>query len=223
MDGIKKFGRWFAANISTVASFIGWLVSVGFFPALLAYSRGASPLEYGIAAVAGLLAAALIRYLWMAARNLRANARIKERLTSDSSPFDPMARVYENKRLFLRDLAPSGRRFVEGRKFVNCEIIGPGSIAIGTRSADSKPWPDFRDNTFYDVDCIEADPDVVSNTAVFFPDCDFDGCSFFHMNLLFFQRLPTAWHWITPDYSQPPLALEDGKDGKEAEDAKSAE
>lgn len=32
---------------------------------------------------------------------MRANARIKERLSSDSSPFDPMARVYESKRLFF--------------------------------------------------------------------------------------------------------------------------
>jgi hypothetical protein len=59
-----------------------------------------------------------------AGKNWRADARIKEHLSSDSSPFDPMAKVYENKRLFLKDLAPAGRRLVFGKTFINCEIIG---------------------------------------------------------------------------------------------------
>jgi hypothetical protein len=138
------------------------------------------------------------RLWWIDARN-------RARLMSDSSPFDPMARVYEEKRLFLRDLAPVGRRQVFGKKFINCEIIGPGTALIGLRSSETRPFPKITDSRTYDVDCIQVDPTVASNLAIAFPDCDFEGCGFYHMTLLASERTNETLHWITPRFDEPRL------------------
>jgi hypothetical protein len=65
-------------------------------------------------------------------------------------------------------------------------------------------------NTF-DVDCIEVDPAIRSQLAVAFMDCDFDGCSFYHMTLLFMTRDNDTLHWITPNFNQLSL-MEQPKD-----------
>ncbi|GAA4750212.1 hypothetical protein GCM10023264_15900 [Sphingomonas daechungensis] len=134
----------------------------------------------------------------------RIEAKHRARLTGDSSPFDPMATVYENKRLYLRDLAPLGRRYVLGKRFIDCEIIGPGVAMVGITSDPSKPSLMRNSHTLDGVDCIEVDPDPArrSTQAIEFVDCDFDGCKFYHMSLLFSARENETLHWITKDARQ---------------------
>jgi hypothetical protein len=136
------------------------------------------------------------------ARLLRISAEHGAIVRGESTAFDPLANVYENKRLYLRDLAPVGRRFVQGKTFINCEIIGPGSALLGVRSSEHRPFPNIRDSAAYDVDCIEIDPSKQSMLAISFPDCDFIGCQFFHMTLLSTQRDNETLHWITKDSRQ---------------------
>ena len=133
-----------------------------------------------------------------------AQAKMLARLSSDSSHFDPMASTFENKVLFLKDLVPPGRRHMENRKFINCEIIGPGNIVVCLNSAEGVPSV-FRGNIYYDVDCIQVDPAVNSNNAIYFPGCDFEKCKFYNLNLLFYDRYSQDWHWITPISDQQVL------------------
>lgn len=190
-------------------------MSAGFFPAVIAATSSATPLGYAIGAVAGLLAFIVGRALWMAGRNWKVDAKIKERLSSDSSPFEPMARVYENKRLFLKDLIPPGGAVIVGRTFINCEIIGPGNIVVNLRSSEKLPFPVFRGNLHVDVDFVQIDTKVTTKNAIHFPDCGFDGCTFYKVNLLFYQRHPAdvgdPMHapWITPQFA-PMALIEDG-------------
>lgn len=206
---IRKFAQWSFTNLGNFLTLCGWFVSAGFFPALLKLSTGATLLQYGIAAVAGLIAFAVFRVCWNGARILKANAIARERLSSESSSFDPMAREFVDKRLFLRDLVPPGRRRLDGRKFLRCEIIGPGNIVVMLRSDETQPWPIFQHNIFNDVDMVQIAKAKLSNTAIYFPDCDFEHCHFFNVNLMFFERQNENWWWITPDPAQPTL-LPDG-------------
>ena len=128
----------------------------------------------------------------------------RERLAGDGSSFDPMASVYQNKRLFLRDLVPPGRRFLAEKKFIECEIIGPGNIVVALNKKDGS-GSIFRGNTYHDVDCIQIVSDKHSLNATYFPGCDFDGCNFFNINLLFYTRVQDSWNWITPLADSPPL------------------
>lgn len=68
-----------------------------------------------------------------------------------------MTRVYENKRLYLSDLAPLGRDHVNRKKFVNCEIIGPGNIVVCLRAPGDQHFPQFTKNLYHDVDFIQID------------------------------------------------------------------
>ena len=92
------------------------------------------------------------------------------------------------------------------KSFINCEIIGPGTAVLGLRSNEAKPFPSFKDCLTFDVDCIEIG--AVSQLAVEFPDCDFDGCRFYHMTLLFLERGNDSLHWITKDSRQAVLPQE---------------
>jgi hypothetical protein len=135
----------------------------------------------------------------------RIESKSRNRMIGDSSHFDPMARVYENKRLYLRDLAPVGRRQVKKKKFIACEIIGPGTVVLGTKSSDKIPFPQMKDCNTFDVDCIEIAHNVRSQLAVDFLDCDFDGCSFYSLTLLFLVRENDSLHWITPVKGAPAM------------------
>ncbi|MEA3044750.1 MAG: hypothetical protein QOH47_2588 [Sphingomonadales bacterium] len=210
MGTIKNAWGWAWKNLSNLVLLAGWLVSWGVFPWLLSMSQQASPLQYGIAAFAGGFAYFSIFAIWARAKLWRADTRLRERLASDSSPFDPMARVFENKRLFLKDIAPLGRREIRERKFINCEIIGPGDMVLDVRSSDSVPFPKIKDNLYHDVNFIQIymTGTNVAHNAVFFLDCDFEGCNLYTLNLLYFHRVREDLNWITPNPNQPTLLPE---------------
>ncbi len=176
---------------------VGWISQFGAFGWL------ATGLVAFVLITAALALAARTK-LW------RIEAKNHARLAGDSSPFDPMARVYENKRLFLRDIAPSGRLVVSGKNFIGCEIIGPGDIAVILRSSENKPFPKFAGNFFYNMNCIQIAGDSEPQNAISFVDCDFDGCHFYSLNMLFYHRIEgVGWNWITPTtvVSEPDLPL----------------
>lgn len=208
MEWLKQFGRWAWGNLGNLAIIAGWLVSAGFFPTLLALTANATPLQYGIAAVAGLLVFATIRAIWHRATMWKMDARMRRRAAGNSSPFDPMENVYRDKRLYLRDLAPVGRKHVRGRRFINCELIGPGNIILGLKSGEQMPWPDIRNNWFHNVDFIQIAKNAEPHNAVAFVDCHFDSCNLYSLNLLFWEREREDCNWITPSPNQTKL-LED--------------
>lgn len=209
MDKIKSFGRWCWGNFDKVALAAGWLMSITLPPWLLSYSKNATPIGYF--AATGITILVLIVIWAMASRAMLWQIQTKRaaRLEGDSSAFDPMARVYHDKRLYLRDLAPLGRRQVVGKTFVNCEIIGPGTATLGMRSSDSVAEPVLKNCNTFDVDVVEITEAHNSQLAVSFYDCDFDGCRFYHMTLLFTGRKNDRLNWITPDFRQ--LSLLNGE------------
>lgn len=205
----KSVVRWLWNNIGNFATIGGWAVSAGFLPVLLSFNEGVTPVGYGIASLLGLFVFAVVRACWIRANLWTLDAKHRAFLSSQSSAFDPMASIYQGKRIFLRDLVPPGRRLVSEKKFINCEIIGPGNIAVALNHENGNPSI-FKDNIFHDVDCIQIapGPEKLSRNAIYFPGCDFDGCHFHNVNLLFYERQYDDWHWITPIADNPPLITE---------------
>jgi hypothetical protein len=130
----KTIWRWLWSNFDRIALVGGWCVSAGILPYLFSLGRDVTPIGYGIASIGGILSFAALRALWSRGKLWSIDVKTRARVLGDSSLFDPMARVYENKRLYLRDLAPLGRKEVIEKKFVGCEIIGPGTAVLGLRS-----------------------------------------------------------------------------------------
>ena len=145
MGRIPLFDRWFGriANAATFWQFAppgffaligGYLAWFSHFSALVWFASGVVTFvvtAFGFGVIAR-------TKLW------RLDAKHRERVGGDSSAFDPMAKVHQNKRLFLRDLAPLGRQIVSDKKFINCEIIGPGNVIAAVRSKDTLPFPRLR-------------------------------------------------------------------------------
>lgn len=94
------------------------------------------------------------------------------------------------------------------RKFINCEIIGPGDIVVALKSLNAPMHPIFARNTFHNINCIQIDMSANPLNAIAFWDCDFDGCNFYSLNLLFYHRpIPSSWNWITSPPTIPVPAL----------------
>jgi hypothetical protein len=206
----KRVGGWFshfgtalsifqaipAALVAVVTAYastgVAWIASFGMF-------------GWVVSGIFGFLSYSLASLMFARSRLLRVEAKMRERISGDGSSFDPMETIYRNKRLYLRDLALLGRKRVSGKKFINCEIIGPGTAIIGLDTDPAKSRSVMKDTNTHDVDCIQIDPSRVSNLAIGFWDCDFEGCNFYHMTLLFVYRSNETLHWITPDFAQPLL------------------
>lgn len=209
-SGLYTF--WALAPSSTVAVLsavlsgsVGWIAALGPFGWFSAGLAGFFLSAVGFAAISR-------TKLW------RLEATRQARISGESSHFDPMARVYENKRIYLRDLAPIGRRYVANKRFIDCEILGPGTAILGLRSDEQKPWPKMSNCNSHDVDVIQIDPSSKSNLAIRFYDCDFENCNFYHMTLLFWERENETLNWITPDYRQ--LNLLTDQSGEENQNGK---
>ncbi|WP_156417015.1 hypothetical protein [Sphingopyxis sp. H050] len=211
---IEKLDKWSgrianaAALLPIIPASVAGLI-VGYLSTGVAWISQFGAFGWFSAGLAGFLATSTALALLAKTRLWRVEAKIRERITGDGSPFDPMARVYENKRLYLRDLAPQGRREVIGKTFINCELIGPGTAIIGLRSSEQKPWPKMENSNTFDVDCIEIDVNVRSALAISFLDCDFSGCNFYHLTLLFGRRENQTLHWITPNFNEPRLLTDE--------------
>lgn len=130
VKGRINVDRWFARGADAIQF---WTIApAGILAAAGAYfSTGVAWIsQFG---AAGWFASGLVAFVLSAAgfallaksKLWRLEAVDRARLRAESSPFDPMAKVYEGKRLYLRDLAPVGRRQVIGKKFIDCEMIGP--------------------------------------------------------------------------------------------------
>jgi hypothetical protein len=196
---------WLASGASWIGAFgtLGWLtVGFAFFAAsYLTFAFGSAALSRS--------------KLW------RIEVRERGRLAGESPSFDPMSTVYRDKQLYLRDLAPMGRKQVIGKRFINCELIGPGTAVLGMKSDIHGPDYLMRKVRTFDVDCIQIVAEPRSQLAIEFVDCDFDECKFYHMTLLFFERSNDTLHWITPDLRPPallpaPLEEDDNAEYREA-------
>lgn len=221
----EKFGRW----LNRVRDALGlWALIPPSFVALVSAYLSTSVgwiSQYGawgwfMSGLVAFLVSSVAFALIARTKIWRVEARSRARTLGDSSPFDPMARVYENKRLYLRDLAPLGRRQVTDKTFINCEIIGPGTAVLGLRMKDTNPPPVFSECLTFDVDCIEVDGRIRSQLAVEFFDCDFRRCRFYHMSLLFIERQNDTLHWITKDSRQAVLLAVEGPKAEDASDGK---
>lgn len=185
-----------AIVIGAAATSVSWISNFGFLgiscAALLAFFLGSASF-------------ALIGRgkLW------RAIAAKKARLSQHSSPFDPMETIFQNKRIMVTDLVNPYDQIVLGKKFINCEIIGPANLLVIFSNAK------FMRNNFADSDAVEIRDNAIPQNAIAFANCDFEGCRFFKVSMLFqsssrkaADQLISNLNWLT-EVEEPMLALTD--------------
>lgn len=203
MDRIKKLGGWLLENFSTLA----WLASlVGSFtvPAWAAKMTGGafhSPIAWVAAGACGMIiwAGVYSAYAWARGRIVR--ARYDAKLLAQGGEIDPLARIFEKKRIFLNEFVLPSHPLIEDKTFIDCEIIGPASVILNVgNNIDNHRLP-------------YCDAYVMRNRANPYNGyianrCTFRGCNFIRVSLMFsLAEYETAknvewlnWVSIRPDH-----------------------
>lgn len=130
-----------------------------------------APLSWVVAGFAGVAFAVIFFWLWQVAFILRVRAKFNVRLLEHPDPINPLDKTFEGKRIFLNDFVLPSHQLVEGKTFIDCDIIGPTNLYLASgNQASAIRLPQ--------IDAVYLDPEIMFNNGVAFRDCVFRNCSF---------------------------------------------
>ena len=168
---------------------LGTLVSSKLIPttsfALPAWATWASrmfsdyaPLSWVIAGFSGLLVYAACVAMHGFGRHRTVRSRYDEKFLSGTGGVDPLSKVFEGKRIFLNDFILPSNPLVNGKTFVDCEIVGPANIYLD------------HDNNINEIQAGKVDAVALSGKNQFingfvFTSCTFRKCTFHRITLFF--------------------------------------
>lgn len=147
-----------------------------------------------VAFSAGLLMLALARRLWVV-------TGYDARLAEKSGIVDPMRSTFERKRIYMGDFVLPSTALVEGKTFIECEIVGPAVLLFDAHNNITEPRYPKSDAV------LIADRVPVYN-AIWLRGCTFRGCTFSRVTFLFrrpeyeFGRDLQWLNWIGEEATQ---------------------
>jgi len=186
-------------------------VPVGSFalPAWAAEAAGVfseyAPLSWVVAGFAGLLLYAIAVFIYGTGQQRSVRSRYDARFMEKTGGVDPLAKVFEGKRIYLNDFVLPSKPVVIGKTFVDCEIVGPTNMYFEVGNAVDSVQPGT-------VDAVALSGKRQFFNGVLFRDCKFRGCTFHRITLFFephealeIQHL--EWlNWISPLPDQTALS-----------------
>lgn len=165
-----------------------------------------SPLSWVVAGFAGLFIYALCVALYGFGQSRSVRSKYDARFMAETGGVDPLSKVFEGKRIFLNDFILPSNPFVNGKTFVDCEIVGPANmfLAMGNAINDIRPGL---------VDAVVLSGDRQFHNGFNFFNCTFRGCTFHRVTLFFTAQeyvinAGVDWlNWISPIPAQRQLEL----------------
>lgn len=168
-----------------------------------------APFSWVLSGFLGLFLTVCMNWIWQYSYKIKINAQYDEKFLSTGLKINPLNQTFENQRIFLNDFTIPSHPIVEGKTFINCEIIGPANMywCIGN-SADNIRSPNS-------IDAISLDPDKYFYNGITFNNCIFRGCSFQRITLFVHQNEYTHfkdnnilnWISLTPKANDSQLPL----------------
>ena len=142
---------------------------------------GYAPLSWVIAGFGGLLVYTACVALYGFGRHRTVMSRYDEKFLRETGGVDPQSKVFEGKRIFLNDLILPSNPTVNGKTFVDCEIVGPANVYLA------------QDNKISEIMTGKVDAVLLSEKNLFlngfvFNRCTFRGCTFHQITLFFHPR-----------------------------------
>ncbi len=153
-----------------------------------------------IAGFAGMAVTSVCYLLWQWGFKIRVRAKYDYRMLAGPSPINPMDRTFEGKRIYLNDFILPSHAVIDGKTFIDCEIIGPTNIYwFFNNQATENKQPQ--------IDAVYLDPNVKFTNGLVLRNCIFRGCSFQRVTIFVGQsdyngvRGHALLNWIslTPD------------------------
>ena len=169
----ERFGAW---------PVIGALASGGLAAATDVFTTYA-PWSWFGAAMTGAVGFQFIKVGRSWSKEKAENARRIANLQEPKGQINPLDETFERKRVFLSDLTPSIGSTVKGKRFIDCEIVGPGVILFYKNVTNINAH-------FGNCDFVRLaqGPTVQIQNLLAFEDCLFQNCSMIEMTIL----APTA-------------------------------
>ena len=156
-----------------------------------------SPLSWVVAGFAGLFCYAFAVFIYGTGQQRSVRSRYDSKFMQETGGVDPLARVFEGKRICLNDFVLPSQPRVAGKTFVDCEIVGPTNMYFESDNSVDDVQPGF-------VDAVALSGERQFSNGVLFRNCKFRGCTF-HRVTLFFQPVEVLrikqlnWlNWISP-------------------------
>lgn len=156
-----------------------------------------APFSWVVAGFTGLIIYALVVWLIGVGRSKLVRSKYDAKFIQETGGVDPLARVFEGKRIYLNDFVLPSQPQVIGKTFVDCEIVGPTNMYFESDNSvdDVKPGT---------VDAVALSGERQFYNGILFRNCKFRGCTF-HRVTLFFQPVEALriqhlnWlNWISP-------------------------
>jgi hypothetical protein len=155
-----------------------------------------APLSWVAIGFAGLFIYALCVALYGFGQVRGVRAKYDAKFMAETGGVDPLAKVFEGKRIFLNDFILPSTPLVDGKTFVDCEIVGPANIFLQMDNAINNVRP-------RSVDAVALDGKTQFYNCFVFRNCTFRGCTFHRVTLFFTPHEAIAnqslqWlNWIT--------------------------
>lgn len=137
-----------------------------------------SPLSWVVAGFAGVFVFAIISAFLAWALQRRVRAKYDKAIFEKTGFIDPMATTFENKRIHLSNFVLPSDLFIEGKTFVNCEIIGPANLFL----RDNNNVKGQREPL---CDAVTLDDGARFHNGITVSNCTFIGCSFRRVTIIF--------------------------------------
>lgn len=131
---LNQFFMHFEWRLSLATVIWSLLVPAGSFalPAWATKATGVfseyAPLSWAVAGFAGLLVYAMAVFIYGTGQQRSVRSRYDARFMQETGGVDPLARVFEGKRIYLNDLVLPSQPQVIGKTFVDCKIVGPANM-----------------------------------------------------------------------------------------------
>lgn len=205
MVWISKAAKWLWDSLGNLIT-LGTLLMGFAIPAWAVHTArifvAYSPVSWVLAGFLGMLAVALAYLLLGMGRTRWVRAAYNRRmLARGGGAVDPMGKSFEGKRIFLNEFVLPSNVHVQGKIFIDCEIIGPANVFLmaGNNVKDGK-------SPKCDAVVLAAGRDFFN--GYIFNDCTFRGCSLQRITLFVTEaEYPLVkdlnWlNWITPPPAQ---------------------
>jgi hypothetical protein len=168
----RIIGNW--AAIVTIASGGG----MTYLASITKWLNHYGPVAWGAVGIGSALVVALITYIMSIAKKYRANAYYLQESAKPTEHVNPLESSFERKRFRVHEFFSSFLLINKGKSFTECDIVGPGSIAL------------IQNCTVTDAHLLQCDIVVVKaglNTilgAAGFDTAIFNRCRFFNVTMI---------------------------------------
>jgi hypothetical protein len=168
-DTLLPFAKYAlpTAAVGAIVSWSAWLIGV--------FGQDA-PFSWIVASLLAAFVMALIIVLLAWAYRIRIRTKYDAKFLGSSGPISPMAKTFEDQRIYLNDFCLPSHPFIDNKTFIDCEIIGPANIMLAFGNSATE-------NREPRLDAVVLNGKNQFTNGFVFRNCIFRQCSFQRITL----------------------------------------